>query len=88
MEPSRARGNNPELWDRLLEVLDDKLQLGLLDKLRKVTSYHIEDSVLFIEAGTGDDETYLTKTAVSQQLTVFAGDSMGVKEVKVKARKH
>ena len=36
MTPSGIKGNNPELWDKLLAFLDDKLQLGLLDNLKKI----------------------------------------------------
>ena len=31
MDDSKVRGNNPELWGKLLSELDDKLQLGLLE---------------------------------------------------------
>lgn len=82
------RGNNPELWNKLLETLDDKLQLGLLDKLRRVNSYHFEDSFLFIEAGSDEDETYLSKPATLQQLAIFAEDTTKAREIKIKQRNH
>lgn len=88
MEPSSTRGNSPELWNKLLEILDEKLQLGLLDKLRRVSSYHFEDSILFIEAGTADDETYLSKSVTLQQLAIFAEDVTKVKEIKIKPREN
>ena len=31
MTEETAKGNNPQLWDKLLANLDEKLQLGLLD---------------------------------------------------------
>ena len=85
MHNSSSRGNNPELWSRLLEVLDDKLQLGLLDHLKRVLSYHFEVDQLIVCVNEGSDAQYLTKSAVFQQLTLFAQDATGVKEVVVKS---
>jgi hypothetical protein len=79
-----AKGNNPEVWGKLLDLVDEKLQLGLLDKLRRVTSYHIEDRTLFIEAGSADDHKYLTKAGNVQQLALLAQDAINVKEVVIK----
>jgi hypothetical protein len=81
-----GKGNNPELWSKLLNDLDEKLQLGLLDKLRRCRAYHFESETLIIEAGTEADEAYLRKAAVSQQLEVLVQEATGATEVKVKGR--
>jgi hypothetical protein len=81
---SGAKGNNPESWGKLLDLVDEKLQLGLLDKLRRVTSYHIEDRILFIEAGSPEDHKYLTKAGNVQQLALLAQDAIDVKEVVIR----
>lgn len=81
-----AKGNNPELWTKLVDALDDKLQMALLDKIRRISSYHFEDDILFIEAGTAEDEEYLKKSSTSQQLQLFAQDATKVREVRIKAR--
>ncbi len=78
------KGNDPERWQRLLDALDEKLQLGLLDHLRKVQSYHFETDSLFIEAYSKEQGEYLSRSAVLQQLQVFAEDSIGIKEVHIK----
>ena len=83
---SEAKGNNPELWNKLLEALDEKLQMALLDKVRRITSYHFEDGVLYVEAGTADDEEYLKKSSTFQQLQLFAQDATKVREVRIKPR--
>jgi hypothetical protein len=75
MEPSAAKGNSSEKWEKLLTELDEKLQLGLLDRLRRVTSYHFEDQTLFIVAGSSQDLEYLQKDSVKQQLAIFASGS-------------
>jgi hypothetical protein len=85
MNTSAHKGNAPEAWTRLLEVLDEKLQLGLLDKVKRVHSYHVEDGTLFIEAGSVADRDYLCKEAVHQQLRLFAEDIFRVRAVKVNA---
>jgi hypothetical protein len=83
MTDSKARGNNPDLWDKLLSDLDEKLQLGLLDRLRRVAAYHFESEILFIDPATPEDANYLTKGATFQQLELLAQDSTKVREVKV-----
>ena len=86
MTDGSAKGNDPILWNKLLEELDEKLQLGLLDKLRRIQGYHFEGETLIIEAGTDDDENYLKRPATLQQLGLYAQDATGVKEVRVKPR--
>jgi hypothetical protein len=85
MSEGSAKGNNPALWDKFLADLDDKLQLGLLDRLRRVQAYHFESETLFIEAGSPEDEAYLQKGAQFQQLALLAEHSTGVREVKIRS---
>jgi hypothetical protein len=80
-----AQGNKPELWKALLELLDDKLQLGLLDHLRRAQAYHFEAETLIIEPGTPEDLKYLSKDAVLQQLHIFAQDACQVEKVKIQS---
>ncbi|RMG42092.1 MAG: hypothetical protein D6719_07265 [Candidatus Dadabacteria bacterium] len=77
------KGNNPEKWNSLLAFLDERLQFGLLEHLRRVESYHFEDDTLFIKAGSKNDERYLRKEPVLQQLTVIACETTGVKSVAI-----
>jgi hypothetical protein len=79
-----AKGNNPELWDKLLAVLDDKLQLGLLEHMRRVTTYHFEDETLFLEPGTPEDCNYLSKETVFHHLQLLAQDAVKVERIKIK----
>ena len=41
-------GNDQPRWQILLNELDKKFQLGLLEKLRAVKSYHFETNTLLI----------------------------------------
>lgn len=84
MSSSAQRGNDPERWEKLLTVLDEKLQLGLLDRLKRITSYHFEDDVLYIESGDKPDQEYLTKDSCYQQLKLMAEDVIQVDNVKIK----
>lgn len=86
MNTSSAKGNSPELWQKVLDALDEKLQLGLLDRLRRAASYHIEDQILFIQAGTDEDQTYLKKGTTLHQLELLVQDAIGVKSVTIKDR--
>jgi hypothetical protein len=83
MDISASRGNNPELWQKILMYLDDRLQLGLLDRLRRVSSYELSEPLLSIIPGSSEDERYLKKDAVLQQLRVLAADALGVTELSI-----
>ena len=72
MTPSSAKGNSPEVWNKLLEFVDEKLQLGLLDHLSRVSSYHFEDDVLFIQPSNQSDYDYLKRDTNHQQLLFLA----------------
>lgn len=84
MHPSTQKGNSPEAWNGLLEGLDQKLQLGLLDHLKRVSSYHFEDNILTIEMAKESDFEYLTRSAVLQQLQIFVKDITGIEKTEVK----
>jgi hypothetical protein len=86
MANGSTKGNNPELWQKLLTNLDEKLQLGLLDKLRRIEAYHFEGETLFLEAATDEDESYLSKSATLQHLELLAQDATGVRELRIKKR--
>lgn len=85
MDSAKGKGNNPELWEKLINLLDDRLQLGLLDYLSRVKSYHFEDETLFIVPGSADDLKYFERDSVSQQLQIYAGDATKVTRVKFRA---
>jgi len=86
MSSGSTKGNNPELWDKLLSDLDEKLQLGLLDKLRRIQAYHFEGDILFLEAASDEDAAYLSRTATLQHLEVLAQDATGIRELRIKKR--
>lgn len=75
------KGNDPTEWDKLLTSLDEKLQLGLLEHLRRARSYHFEDERLFIEPSNRSDQEYLSKATVLSQLRLLAEEACGVKDV-------
>ena len=79
-----SKGNDPDRWQRLLDSLDEKLQLGLLDQLRKVQSYHFEGNSLFLEGFSKEQCEYLSRPVVLQQLQFLAQDAIGIQEVHLK----
>ena len=83
-KPGKTQGNNPELWNALLALLDDRMQFGLLTHLRRCAGYHFEGDSLFLETATQADYDYLTRDTVSQQLSLLASDIDGAKKVVVK----
>ncbi len=66
----------------MLTSLDEKLQLGLLEYVKRIRSYHFEEDILYIQPGSLEDEKYLKKPAVSQQLQLLAQDAVGIDRVK------
>lgn len=86
MNPSSKKGNNPELWDKFLQDLDERLQFGLLEPLRKIHSYHFEGDALFVEVSLLQDFNYLNKQHVLQQFRLLASQSTGVNSVEVKLK--
>ena len=84
MHPSSTKGNDAQRWEKLLAVLDEKLQLGLLDYVSRVTSYHFEADVLFIEPSKESDLAYLKRDTVLRQLELFAQDACNIEKVKIK----
>lgn len=83
MNDSGVRGNNPELWEKLLSELDEKLQLGLLDRLRRIAAYHFESDILFVDPSNAEDANYLSKGSTLQQLELYAQDATKVREVRL-----
>lgn len=80
---AESKGNNPVLWQKLLDEVEDKLQLGLLDHLRRVTAYHFEDDLLIIAAGTDQDREYFEKHTTIQTLKLFAEKVAGINRVRI-----
>lgn len=78
-----STGNKPELWTLLLRELDDKLQLALLARLKRVSSYHMESTTLFITPGNEEDREYLTRNDTLQQLNLIAEATMGATSVTI-----
>ena len=84
MDPaSTQKGNDPERWEKLLATLDAKLQLGLLEHVRRVQSYHFEADVLHLEPVNAQEAEYLKKSAVKYQLEILAQDAIGVAAVTI-----
>ena len=79
-----SRGNNPKAWEKFLDTLDEKLQFGLLARIKNSTSYHFEESILYIEFNQQTDIDYLNKDAMKQQLQILAKDILGVEKVVVR----
>jgi hypothetical protein len=84
MDTSAIKGNDPERWGELLRYLDERLQLGLLDRLRRVTSYSLEGEMLEITCANPGDEEYLSKAVVMQQLRLLSSDAIGVTVIRIK----
>ncbi|MCO6430928.1 MAG: hypothetical protein J5J00_08710 [Deltaproteobacteria bacterium] len=85
-----GKGNQPERWEKLLMALDEKLQLGLLDRLRRVTRYEFTKEsageALIIETASAEDEEYLSKEPFFHQLELLAQDAIGVERVQINRR--
>jgi hypothetical protein len=84
MTDSAGADNNSKLWEKLIAVLDDKLQFGLLERVRRAAQYKFEGDTLIIAPGSKEDSAYLRKESVHQQLSLFAEQSTKVKKVLIR----
>lgn len=80
---AESKGNNPILWQKLLDEVEDKLQLGLLDHLKRVAAYHFEDDLLIIAAANDQDREYFEKGTTIQTLKLFAEKVAQVGRVRI-----
>lgn len=78
-------GNDTARWEMFLHSLDEKLQFGLLDNVRRVSGYHFEGSILYLEIANKDVEEYLRKDSNFQQLQVLAQAAVKVEKVILRA---
>jgi hypothetical protein len=76
--------NNNLRWQKFLDILDEKLQLGLLTHLRKVQNYSFDNDTLILEIDNQIDLNYFKNEAFLQQLKVLAKDAISVKDVIIK----
>ena len=79
-----SSGNNPKAWEKFIETLDERLQFGMLSRIKNSSSYHFEESTLYIEFNQQNDIDYLSKDAMKQQLHILAKDILGVEKVIVR----
>jgi hypothetical protein len=79
-----SQGNDPARWEKILNELDEKLQFGTLERLRRVSSYHFEGDALIIALERADDFEYLSKASTKTQLQIFAQDASRVTSIEVK----
>lgn len=80
-----AKGNDPARWEKLLAALDEKLQLGLLNYLQRVAVYHFEGEELLLEPGSPEDEEYLRRDSVLQQLALLAQDAVKIEKIRIRS---
>ena len=71
------------MWEKFLNALDEKLQLGLLDQMQRVNSYHFEEDVLYVQPSSKADYDYLKEGSHFQQLEILAQATLQVDKVKL-----
>lgn len=67
-----------ELWQRLLDSLEDKLQYGLLTQARLITDIQLDGEELVLET-TDEGALQFFSLAVNQQRLVIASRELGSK---------
>lgn len=84
MNEDNSTNKESQLWQALLHALDEKLQLGLLDHLKRSDSYAIEGDTLLITPANEKDEQYLRKEETINHLLLIAEDAIGIKAVTIR----
>ena len=62
-------------WEQLIDYLGEKLQLGLLEKLRRVNCYQFEGEVLTIEPNNTKDKEFFKQSIIKTQIEMYLQDS-------------
>ena len=75
--------SDQEKWEKLLQVLDDKSQLGLLNSMSRVTEYKFEGAILMICPLNKEDLAYLSKTSSKHQIMILAEGICEIKSVEI-----
>lgn len=78
------KGNDSERWNKLLQVLDEKLQFGLLENLRSSVGYEFDGNTLTVECDETSVRDYLSRSAVLHQLELLAQDAVKVEKIVIR----
>lgn len=71
-------------WESLLVTLDERLQLGLLNKLEALNGHYLEGNTIILETNNNLDYEYLSKPQVKQQIELFLRETFdSVEDVQV-----
>lgn len=71
-------------WENLLLMLDDRLQLGLLNKLEALNGHYLEGDTIILETNNQLDFEYLSKPQVKQQIELFLKETFeSISEVQI-----
>jgi hypothetical protein len=63
---------DPELWKRVLELLEEKLQMGLLQQARAVKEARVEGNDLILTTSTPEAREFFSAHVNQQRLIILA----------------
>ena len=61
-----------EIWRRIVDVFDEKLQYGFIDKVHSVVQVKIEDSEIHIFVNSDDAVEFFNSEINQQRLIIFS----------------
>jgi hypothetical protein len=71
----------PKIWSDILELLSEKLQLGLLEQAKCVTEARIENHELWIKTDNEDAFKFFSSEVNQQRLIILARPVIAIEKI-------
>lgn len=72
-----------ELWDKLLRILEEKLQYGMVEQTRSVTSVNLEGAQLILTVNSNEALQFFQAETNQQRLIIMARPMIRLESIKV-----
>ena len=72
-----------EVWQKILQILDEKLQYGLLEQAKMVVDVSLEDTELTITVANQEAERFFSNEQNQQRLIIQSRPDVKLSKVKV-----
>ena len=73
-----------DVWERILALLDEKLQYGLLEQARSVTSVSLEGHELILTVSAGEAEEFFSAHINQQRIIILARPVLSLDKITVR----
>ncbi len=79
-----TKERSSDVWDRILQVLDEKLQYGFLEQAAAVLDVHLEGEELHLTVATPEAQQFFNSELNEQRLILLVRSFLRLSRVKAK----